>query len=100
MAICPKCQASMGQTAVKCEACGYDFSEPTSKRSLADTSRNVGNIFLMLGGVTAGVWSLLSGVSSIGLLLMMEFTHFAISLSLFLIAAALVVVFMRAQEDD
>ncbi len=56
MAICPKCNSTIGMTAAKCESCGYDFPQP---KISADEKGWEYSVFSEVALVTGAICSLI-----------------------------------------
>ncbi len=100
MSICPKCDATIGQTDVRCSECGYDFPDnPTNVPRTGLAYSAIADISLMVGGIAAGIGCVLAIIAGIGATINQEWwdAFFVAPISFFL-CLAMLVVFIRIQN--
>ena len=100
MAICPKCNATIGQTDVRCPECGYDF--PDHPRNVPRTGlaySAIADIALIVGGIAAGVGCIRAIIAAIVATMNQRWwdAFFVAPVSFFL-CLAMLIVFIRIQN--
>ncbi len=99
MAFCPKCNATIKHTDIKCDACGYDFPDDSSSARSGFAFSGLADFSLMIGGIAAGLGCLGAIIQGVGAAIAgLYWDAFFVAPITFFICFAMLVVFVRIQK--
>ena len=99
MAICPKCKATIGMTAIKCESCGYDFPQTIVDNPASGWEHsNFADFSLIIGAICSVIVCIMIIVNSAGSLLRGKIMDSGLGVLQAIVMFAMFVVFLRVKK--